>query len=285
MNEPSADDNGSLPEGHEDEEPRLPLHGDPEPDQAWKALGLVNDWIKHADAKVGATLAASGAIAILLYNLLKEQDDLGGIPQLFAALCAAATAAAGGCAGLALMPRLTLVSKIRQFKALRVAKAIRPTNSAETNEPPKGMVAADDATVEPPLDDPVNLLFFSSIAREYDRDGPSYVEVFRSLTSDPERLTRQIAHQVHANATVAHRKFAWADRAIKFLVLALLLLGLVAVSMASQRPASGQVPIVDHRPDHEPPICAHPSQTIRLCSSGHLLTPTCLCSRLPLPRP
>lgn len=75
----------------------------------------------------------------------------------------------------------------------------------------------------------MNLLFFSNIAKEYDGDGPSYVEVLRSLTSDSERLTRQIAHQVHANATVAHRKFTWADRAIKFLVLALLLLGVVAI--------------------------------------------------------
>lgn len=280
MDELPANDNGSLPEGREDDEPSLPLRGDPEPDQAWKALGLVNDWIKHADAKVGATLAASGVIAVLLYNLLKDQVDLGSIPHLFAALCAAATAAAGGCAGLALMPRLTLVTRIGQFKALRAADRNRPTSSAETTEPLKD-AAADDMTSEPPVDDPINLLFFSNIAKQYDGDGPSYVEVFRSLTSDPERLTRQIAHQVHANATVAHRKFAWADRAIKFLVLALLLLGCVAVSLASQGPTSSQIPSVDHRPDHEPPICARPSQTRSLCITEHLLTPFCPCSRLP----
>lgn len=30
---------------------------DPEPDHAWKALSLVNDWIKHAEGKAGITLA------------------------------------------------------------------------------------------------------------------------------------------------------------------------------------------------------------------------------------
>jgi len=33
---------------------------DPDPDQAWKALNLVNDWIKHAETKLIAILAASG---------------------------------------------------------------------------------------------------------------------------------------------------------------------------------------------------------------------------------
>ncbi len=47
----------------------------PDADQAWKALGLVNDWIKHAEAKASAAMAASGVSAVLLYNLDKSQTN------------------------------------------------------------------------------------------------------------------------------------------------------------------------------------------------------------------
>jgi hypothetical protein len=205
---PSAESNSSSePAGATEPE----VLDDAEPDQAWKALSLVNDWIKHADAKVGATLAVSGVIAVMLYNLVKDQHQPGCALSLFTVLCAAAVVLAGGSASLALMPRLAIVSKWEQRAVRRVAKAA-------------SVVAPDE-----PQEDPINLLFFSNIAKEYDRDGPTYVEVLSSLTSDRERLTRQIAHQVHANATVAHRKFTWADRAIRSLVVALALLGVVAV--------------------------------------------------------
>ncbi|KAA1397633.1 Pycsar system effector family protein [Aeromicrobium ginsengisoli] len=204
---PAEHDSSSNPAGAI--EPEVPIGA--EPDQAWKALSLVNDWIKHADAKVGASLAVSGVIAVMLYNLVKDQHQPGCALNLFTVLCAAAVVLAGGSAALALMPRLTIASKWEQRAVRRAAKA------------------ADVVAPEEPQEDPINLLFFSNIAKEYDGDGPSYVEVLRSLTSDPERLTRQIAHQVHANATVAHRKFTWADRAIRSLVVALALLGVVAI--------------------------------------------------------
>ena len=207
---PPAEDDSS-PDSGDATELEIRLVGGPEPDQAWKALSLINDWIKHADAKVGATLAVSGVVAVMLYNLVKSQKEPGCVLSIFTVLCAIAVVAAGGSAALALMPRLTIVGKWERRTARRAAKA-----------------AGVPAPVES-VEDPVNLLFFSNIAKEYDGDGPSYVEVLRSLTSDPERLTRQIAHQVHANATVAHRKFTWADRAIKFLMLALPLLGVVAI--------------------------------------------------------
>ncbi|WP_162829898.1 Pycsar system effector family protein [Amycolatopsis palatopharyngis] len=181
-----------------------------EPDQAWKALGLVNDWIKHAEAKVGATLAASGAVAVMLYHLVKNENDPSFWLSAAAVTCAATIVAAGGSATLALIPRLSIVRKQKTRKAQKVTTKI------------------DDELAEVP-EDPVNLLFFSNIARHYKDNGPSYVEVLRSMTADPEELTRQIAHQVHANATVAHRKFTWADRAVKLLATALGLLGVVAI--------------------------------------------------------
>jgi putative ubiquitin-RnfH superfamily antitoxin RatB of RatAB toxin-antitoxin module len=180
-----------------------------EPDQAWKALGLVNDWIKHAEAKVGATLAASGAVGVMLYNLVKDENAPGFWLSAAAVACTVAIIGAGGSATLALIPRLSIV---RVAKERKIQKAIKGGSDEPTQI----------------VEDPVNLLFFSNIARHYKDDSPSYIEVLRSMTADPEELTRQIAHQVHANATVAHRKFAWANRAIMSLVAALGLLGLVA---------------------------------------------------------
>ena len=102
-------------------EPEIALGGDPEPDQAWKALGLVNDWIKHADAKVGATLGFSGVVAVLLYNLVKTEDDPGWILSVVTVLCAVALVAGGGSAALALMPRLSIASWWEQRMDGRVA--------------------------------------------------------------------------------------------------------------------------------------------------------------------
>jgi hypothetical protein len=181
-----------------------------EPDQAWKALSLVNDWIKHAEAKVGATLAASGAAGVMLYNLVKDKNSPGFWLSVTVVACAATIIGAGLSATLALIPRLSIARIARVRKKRDINTAVND-NLAHVSE------------------DPVNLLFFSNIAQHYSDDGPSYIEVLRSMTADPEKLTRQIAHQVHANATVAHRKFTWANRAIKFLVTAFGLLGMAAI--------------------------------------------------------
>lgn len=192
------------------------IGSDADPDQAWKSLGLVNDWIKHADAKVGATLAASGVTAVMLYNLVKGEHHPGFWLSLFAIFCGVSVVLAGASAALALIPRLKIETRLARRQALREAN----TSGA--------------APVAIPKDDPVNLLFFTNIAKQYDGDGPSYVEVLSALTADRQRLTRQIAHQVHANATVAHRKFTWADRAIKFLIAAVAALGIVATIIGAK---------------------------------------------------
>lgn len=213
---PTADE-GAAPQAHLQPASTTPQEPQSEPDQAWKALGLVNDWVKHADAKVGATLAATGVVAVMLYNLVKAQQSPGVALSVFSVLCAIAVAAAGCSAALALMPRLTIISKLEQCKIARRAN--------------KNASGGQSASL---VKDPVNVLFFSNIAKHYDKDGPSYIDVLRSLTSNRDQLTRQIAHQVHANATVAHRKFVWADRAIKSLISALLMLSVVAIIIGSK---------------------------------------------------
>ena len=131
----TAPSDGELPALEGAGEPPIVTENGPEPDQAWKALSLVNDWIKHADAKVGATLAVSGVVAIMLYNLVKSQHEPGFWLSIFTVLCAVAVAAAGGSAALALMPRVTLVSRW-QHKRPKGARAAKVAAQGEPQEDP-----------------------------------------------------------------------------------------------------------------------------------------------------
>jgi hypothetical protein len=74
--------------------------------EAWKAVGLVNDWVRHAETKAATTLAASGVIGGVLYNLVKAQTDIGLTLTIAAPLSAALAVAAAVCAVVALWPRL-----------------------------------------------------------------------------------------------------------------------------------------------------------------------------------
>ncbi|WP_328967620.1 Pycsar system effector family protein [Streptomyces sp. NBC_00239] len=80
----------------------------PNPDHAWKALGLVIDWIKHAEAKAGATLAAAGVTGGVLYNLVKDASTPSSWLIASALVCALAVLGAGLCASMVLWPRLRM---------------------------------------------------------------------------------------------------------------------------------------------------------------------------------
>jgi hypothetical protein len=185
-----------------------------DPDQAWKALTLVNDWVKHAETKSAATLAATGVSGGVLYNLVQQQRDPSLAVTIVGGICGAAIFLAGLFALLALTPRTNPLGGLRK-------------------QPPTS-TASDDEGQE----DPVNLLFFGDITRRYGDDSPTYAEVLGALTSNPEELTRHIARQVHANAGVAHSKYEWAGRAIWALAVALISLAGVAV-LVGQRYEGG----------------------------------------------
>ncbi|GAA2152542.1 hypothetical protein FHX52_0777 [Humibacillus xanthopallidus] len=74
--------------------------------EAWKAVGLVNDWVKHAESKAGALMAASGVTGGVLYNLVKSQDHPGGFLAIAATTSAVTVLLAAACALTALWPRL-----------------------------------------------------------------------------------------------------------------------------------------------------------------------------------
>lgn len=83
-------------------------HVDPTIDaaEAWKAMGLVNDWVKHAETKAATTLAAAGVIGGVLYNLVKDLTTFDCLMKLAVPLCGSLILIAAGCAIAALWPRL-----------------------------------------------------------------------------------------------------------------------------------------------------------------------------------
>lgn len=169
----------------------------PDPDQAWKALSLVNDWVKHAETKLGAILAATGVTGGVLFNLVKDRAHGSAVFNLASAACGVAIFIAGLCAMAGLYPRLRL----------------RRTSTTDAANP----------------------LFFHDVANAYRGDAPSYGAVLHTLTTNREDLVRHLGQQIHANATVAQRKFRWADRAIRALLVAVLALGAVAAIIAVKK--------------------------------------------------
>ncbi|MFG3359848.1 Pycsar system effector family protein [Streptomyces griseofuscus] len=146
---------------------------------------MVIDWIKHAETKAGATLAAAGVTGGVLYNLVKDVHRPSSPLIISALVCALAVLATGMCAGLVLWPRL----KMRE--------------------------------------DPTSLLYFHHIARAH-AVGDSYAASLATLTRNPEALVTEIAKQSWANSKVAHAKYMWGGRAIRFLLVALVTLSITA---------------------------------------------------------
>lgn len=166
---------------------------EPDPDHAWKALSLVNDWIRHGDAKIAVTLAATGAAGVMLFNLVNDVSDPGFCLEAFGSVAALAVLAAATFAVIGLVPKVK-VGRRRDPEAY------------------------------------TNLLFYKHIARGWEGKPADFVRELGSLTIDKQDLTKHIGDQVHANATGARRKYEWGDRAIKALALGLLFLALTAMA-------------------------------------------------------
>jgi Family of unknown function (DUF5706) len=163
----------------------------PDPDQAWKALSLVNEGVRHAEGKLGLTLASTGVTGGVLFNLVKDRSHTSILFDIVAGLCGLSIMVAGVCAMVGLYPRV---------KSRRV----------------------DDSVT-------VNPLFFHDVVRAYRDDALSYAAVLQTLTADRDDLVRHLGQQIHANARVVQVKYRWADRAIRALLAGLLGLGVMVI--------------------------------------------------------
>lgn len=177
-------------EAHEPGDIAAPLVADPA--EVWRILSLVNDWIKHAEAKAAGTLAAAATSAGILYNLVKDVTNTSRLLDIVAILCAACISGGGIFAAWALRPRLWAkeepTSKLYFHHIAR--RHPRPTKGAE------------------------------------------YLAELHGLTNDREALVVDISSQVWANAHVATDKFRAANIGLSLVLAGVLLLGLTSTIVA-----------------------------------------------------
>lgn len=214
----------ASPGGGEDGQ-GTPVPSTLQPEHAWKALSLVNDWVKHAETKSVAILAAAGVAGGVAYNLLKDQSSPGIILVLVAVVGGLAIFLSGLFALAALAPQMktplsgALRAKLRGMRARRrVSPGEGETESAQSE--------AERS--------PTNLLFYGDVKRLYENDAPTYAQVLAALTGNDREITDHIALQVHANSLVANRKYLWANRAIRALRVGLVCLALIALIIATR---------------------------------------------------
>ncbi|APZ33945.1 hypothetical protein BOH66_06485 [Microbacterium aurum] len=160
------------------------------PDHAWKALSLVNEWIRHADAKAGVSLAFTGVLATMLFNLVRDFKSRTPAFDFVVILACALIVITGALCAWTLTPRW------------------KDTDRSK---------------------DAINRLFYGSISKNFKGDRPRYVDVLHTLTANPNELTRDLADQVHANAKIASSKMRWSKWAIRSAVTAGATVALLAI--------------------------------------------------------
>jgi hypothetical protein len=161
------------------------------PDQAWQVLGLVTEWVKHAEAKAAATLTVAGVIGGVLYNLVDNLRVTGPVVDVAAVVCVVFAFAGGLAAAWSLKPRLW------------------------SKEPPSSPIYyhhiarrhARDAGPDP------------------------YAARLRDMTVDQQRLTDEISAQIWANAHVATTKYRWANLGLAAVLVAVVALAVTTAAV------------------------------------------------------
>lgn len=168
----------------------------PAPDHAWKLLSLVNEWIRHSDAKAGVTLAFTGFLGTALFNLVRDFTERSLLFDIVVVLGCASLLATAALCGLTLTPRI------------------------------------NDRDADP---EAINRLFFSSITKHFAGQRPRYKEVLSTLTADSAELIADLADQIHANAKIATLKARWVKWAMRAALVAGGCTGLTAALIGIER--------------------------------------------------
>ncbi|MCG7459395.1 MULTISPECIES: Pycsar system effector family protein [Corynebacterium] len=141
----------------------------------------MNEWIRHSDAKASVTLAFTGVMATMTYNLAKDVTSRTVLFDTLVGLTCLLLFITGAWCGWTLTPRV------------------------------KDKDADRDA---------INRLFFGSIDRNFRGKRHEYSEVLHVLTSNPVELTKDLADQIHVNARIATVKASAAKWAIRYALAA-----------------------------------------------------------------
>lgn len=173
--------------------PSTPAIGDPE--QAWKVLAVVTEWVRHAESKAAATLATAGVVCGILYSLLKDQHYKPDVVIISAIICGFLTLSAALFAGFALVPRIW--------------RERDPVNSLYFDHIARSHPRSGGSS--------------------------SYSLKLHSLITNDGRLVNEIADQVWANSHIARDKFRWVNLGVLAILLALLALAVTALSSLIQK--------------------------------------------------
>lgn len=176
--------------GHLHNSPTPVSPPEPNPDHAWKTLALMNEWIRHSDAKAGVTLAFTGVMATTTFNLVKDFTPRTAVFDSLVVIACLLLIFTGALCGWTLTPRV------------------------------KDKDADRDA---------INRLFFASIHKNFRGKRQEYSEVLHLLTSDPVELTKDLADQIHVNARIATAKATAAKWAIRCALAAGAAIGVLAL--------------------------------------------------------
>lgn len=146
----------------------------PNPDHAWKTLSLVNEWIRHSDAKAGVTLAFTGVLATVTFNLTKDLSHRTILVDILVVVAGALLVMTGALCGWTLTPRVH-------------AKSAEPAT--------------------------VSRLFFASISESFTRRqyGTALTALTADMDALTRDLANQIHANAHI-ATVKARSIKWAIR-------------------------------------------------------------------------
>jgi hypothetical protein len=186
-----------MPENPLPLDPSAPTGLGPATEALWKVYVELNEWVRFADAKAGAILAADMVIVSLLPGALFSKEFR---PFATTGSTLAAVAAILGCLGL-------LASAVLCLWCIKPRIKSRPAG-------------------------PASLIFFSHIAEGHD-DADAFARAARDF-DDPEKAYLQISRQVWANAWVADRKHDAVRRAVYGLMFGLAF-GVVAWALALER--------------------------------------------------
>lgn len=150
--------------------------------EAWSVLTNVNEWVKHAETKLGVVLAFLGVLAAGLITLAIEVGRGSTTMIVLESVSGLLLLVAAGCASLGLLPQFA-------------------------HEP-------DEAKLNP--------LYYGDVRQHFVGKPDEYGAYLRAALSDPKAVTDHIARQIVANSEVAVRKYTWSNRAILLGFLALL---------------------------------------------------------------
>lgn len=150
--------------------------------EAWNVLTNVNEWVKHAETKLGVVLAFLGVLAAGLITLVLEVGRGSTLLLVLEGISGLLLLLAAGCASLGLLPQYA-------------------------HEP-------DHAKLNP--------LYYGDVRRHFADKPDEYAGHLRAALDNPQVITDHLARQIVANSGVAVRKYTWANRAILLGFLSLL---------------------------------------------------------------